>query len=105
MNGKTKLFTEMTAGDICECVRNNIKSIEDTYKEKYVRLITDKNINGRVLTLMNSESPSFDKLQSNLDMTLGDWTLFKSWIISQCMISIQTSQTVNNKGSDMNRYI
>jgi hypothetical protein len=68
----------MNASDISDYVCNQIDFIDDKYKEIYDSNIKEKNINGRVLAVCN-----LNDLKNEIQMTFGDWELFKNWVLSQ----------------------
>jgi hypothetical protein len=68
----------MSRDDVCEAINNSIEYISDDFKEIYVSLVKEKNINGKVLA-----SCDINELKSELNMSFGDWQLFKSWLLEK----------------------
>ena len=71
----------MSANDITDYLCNQIEFIGDKYKEIYESNIKEKNINGKVLAVCN-----LNELKSEIQMTFGDWELFKNWVLSQRLL-------------------
>jgi len=56
----------------------HIDFINDDYKQIYKSNLVENNINGKVLACCD-----IDELKSELQMTFGDWQVFKAWILQQ----------------------
>ena len=67
----------MTSDDICQCIKFSIAQIDDKHKLNYMHNVREKNINGKVLLWCD-----LDELKSELQMTFGDWQLFKNWVLA-----------------------
>jgi hypothetical protein len=78
----------MTSDDICQCINFSIAQIDDKHKLNYMNNVKEKNINGKVLLWCD-----LDELKSELQMTFGDWQLFKNWVLAQRFHSIQNIKT------------
>ena len=74
----TKVLCEMSRDDVCEAINTSIEYMSDDFKEIYISLVKEKNINGKVLA-----SCDINELKSELNMSFGDWQLFKSWLLDQ----------------------
>lgn len=74
----SKPLREMSVVDVIEEVDGHIDFINDDYKQIYVANLRDNNINGKVLACCD-----LSELKSELQMTFGDWQVFKDWILKQ----------------------
>ena len=74
----SKPLQEMNASDVCECLLNNIEFLSDDFKQIYTNIFKEKNINGRVLLNCDLEA-----LKCEVNMSFGDWFLFKDWLINK----------------------
>ncbi|CAF0825639.1 unnamed protein product [Brachionus calyciflorus] len=72
----TKILSEMNVTDVCDAIMNNIEFLSQDFKDVYVHTIKEKNINGRVLV-----SCDLELLKNELNMSFGDWYLFKDWLL------------------------
>jgi hypothetical protein len=88
----SKYLYEMSIEDICDVMTNTIDCISDEFRQVYISNLKEKNINGKVLTCC-----SLDELKSELQMTFGDWQLFKNWILAQRLIQIKHLPNSENK--------
>lgn len=74
----SKPLRDMSVADVIEEVDGHIDFINDDYKQIYVANLRDNNINGKVLACCD-----LSELKSELQMTFGDWQVFKDWIMKQ----------------------
>jgi len=74
----SKPLKEMSVADIIDEIDGHIDFINDDYKQIYKSNLVENNINGKVLACCD-----IDELKSQLQMTFGDWQVFKAWILQQ----------------------
>ena len=70
-------LNEMTVEDIIDSL-STIDGLNKTFIEIYALTLREKNIVGKVLACCD-----LDELKSELNMTFGDWQLFKNWTKQQ----------------------
>jgi ankyrin repeat-rich membrane spanning protein len=75
---KRNLLLEMTVDEICDSLNTSIQYMSNEFKDVYNKNLKKKNINGQVLMYCD-----INELKSEMEMTFGDWQLFKSWILKQ----------------------
>ena len=102
INSNQPLLELMTVEDISQSIYISIDQIYDKNKLTYVNNVKEKNINGKVLFCCD-----LDELKGELQMTFGDWQLFKNWVLAQRLHSLQISKMsslptniMNNKANE-----
>lgn len=65
----------MTVNDVIEEIDGHIDFLNEDYKQIYKANLRENNINGKVLACCD-----LTELKSELQMTFGDWQLFRDWI-------------------------
>ena len=83
-----KALTEHTLEDICEVLNSEIEGLDRLRVAEYHTNLRSQNINGRVLALCDME-----ELKCYLNMTFGDWNLFKQWVYTKRMIDTEEGET------------
>ena len=82
-----KVLTEHTLDDVCEVLNSEIEGLDRLRIGEYQRNLRSQNINGRVLALCDME-----ELKCYLNMTFGDWNLFKQWVYTKRMIDTEEGE-------------
>ncbi|RNA02850.1 kinase D-interacting substrate -like protein [Brachionus plicatilis] len=85
----SKPLQDMSVADVSEALINNIEFLSEDFKEIYANTFKEKNLNGRVLLKCDLEA-----LKSEINMSFGDWFLFKDWLVSK---RVQNQNIVLNK--------
>ena len=66
----------MTVEEVADAMMSSISEISTNKRLNYAQTIREKNVCGKVLSMCE-----LDELKIELDMTFGDWLLFKTWLI------------------------
>ena len=77
---RNKPLTEYSLDDICNVLSTEIEGIDSARLYDYRNILKSQNINGRVLAVCD-----MDELKCYLNMTFGDWNLFKQWVYGKRM--------------------
>lgn len=68
----------MTIEDVAEAIMSSIADLTGSRRAQYAQTAREKNICGKVLSMCD-----LDELKSELEMTFGDWLLFKTWVMTK----------------------
>jgi hypothetical protein len=79
---QTNCLNQMNVDDIVESL-DTLDGLNQQFIGVYAENIKEKNINGKVLSCCD-----LDELKIELNMTFGDWQLFKNWLKHQRYLQI-----------------
>lgn len=83
----SKPLRQMTVDDVIEEIDGHIDFLNEDYKQIYKANLRENNISGKVLACCD-----LNELKSELQMTFGDWQLFKDWISRHRSKEIKTQR-------------
>lgn len=80
----SKYLRDMNVADIIDEIDGQIDFMNDDFKLIYKANLLENNINGKVLACCD-----LNELKSELQMTFGDWQIFKNWILKQRELNLK----------------